>query len=114
MNFTTLSKEFPPVITAGKGSYAGYPLYSEGHEAGFIQNYALNTQFNLSNGDTRPVPTNDWWTHLLFNDTNTSLWIYPQVLQTINEGFRLFYPRTFNKTGTNIELGAFVMITGDD
>ena len=35
-------------------------------------------------------PTNDWWTHLLFNETDSALWIYPQMLQTINEGFRLF------------------------
>ena len=43
---------------------------------------------------------------LLFNETDSALWIYPQMLQTINEGFRLFFPRTFNESGTNIELGA--------
>ena len=114
LDYYTLTKELPESIAVGAGSYAAYPPYDEGNDPGRFQNYATNTKFNTVIGETRPIPTNDWWTHLLFNETDSALWIYPQMLQTINEGFRLFFPRTFNESGTNIELGAFVMITGEN
>lgn len=114
LDYYTLTKELPESIAVGAGSYAAYPPYDEGNDPGRFQDYAINTQFNTVSGEERPMPTNDWWTHLLFNETDSALWIYPQMLQTINEGFRLFFPRTFNKSGTNIELGAFIMITGKD
>ena len=114
LDFYTLTKELPESIAVGVGSYAAYPPYDEGNDPGRFQDYATNTKFNTVIGETRPIPTNDWWTHLLFNETDSALWIYPQMLQTINEGFRLFFPRTFNESGTNIELGAFVMITGEN
>ena len=113
--FTTLTKEAPPAIAVGElGSIAAYPPYDEGAEPGLFQNYALNTQFNLAPGDTRPVPTNDWWTHLLFNDSNAFLWAYPQMVRVEKNGYWVHYPNEFTESGNAIVEGAFIQVGGID
>ena len=63
LDYYTLTKELPESIAVGAGSYAAYPPYDEGNDPGRFQDYAINTQFNTVIGETRPIPTNDWWTH---------------------------------------------------
>lgn len=110
--FTTLTTALPPAIAAGAGSYAAYPPYDESSTPGMFQNYALNPSLNLAPDDIRPVPTNDWWSHLLENRFGSALWSYPHVTRTQPDGFRVHFPRTFNASGSQIQAGASVNVGG--
>ncbi len=115
VSFTTLTREAPPAIAVGEsGSIAAYPPYDEGTVPGLFQNYALNTQFNLAPDDTRAVPTNDWWTHLLFNDSNAFLWAYPQMVRVEKNGYWVHFPNEFTESGNTIVEGAFIQVSGVD
>jgi endoglucanase Acf2 len=111
--FTTLTTALPPAIAAGAGSYAAYPPYLESSTPGMFQNYALNPSLSLAPGDNRPVPTNDWWSHMLENRFGSSLWSYPHITRTQNDGFRVQFPRTFNPSGSQIQTGASINVSGN-
>lgn len=113
LDFTTLTEALPAAVAVGGGSYAAYPPYQEGGTPGFFQNYALNPPNHLAAGETRPVPTNDWWTDLLQNRFNSTLWSYPHTTRTAAEGFRVSYPRNFNASGSQIQQGAAIIVGGN-
>lgn len=113
LDFTTLTEALPAAVSVGAGSYAAYPPYQEGGTPGFFQNYALNPPNHLSPDEARAVPTNDWWTDLLQNRFNSTLWSYPHTTRTTAEGFRVAHPRNFNASGSQIQQGAAIIVGGN-
>jgi endoglucanase Acf2 len=77
-------------VPAGKGSYASSPPAGQGK----IDNSTLN----LLESDGRPIPTNHYWTNLLFKG-NSGLWSYPLRVLTDKNGLSIFFPTHFNTTG---------------
>lgn len=50
---------------------------------------------------TRPVPTNDWWTELIFSEFGGELWAYPMVIDPEPHGFEVRFPINFNSGGND-------------
>lgn len=95
------------VVPVGAGSYASYPPASEGVDA-FVNTQTIYT----SPGESRPIPTNDWWTDLLISQYSGALWAYPLMVDTESFGFNLHYPKEFNAGGNDMLLGPAVRVGG--
>lgn len=79
------------VVPVGAGSYASSIPTSEGsYDANFI-----SANVNVSDTNTRPIPTSDWWTDVLFNDFAGNLWAYPITIDPEDYGFECYFPTTF-------------------
>ncbi len=76
------------VVSVGSGSYASFPPASEGNAVTTFTNLSLN----VPAGNTKPIPTNDWWTQVLTTPIAGNLWAYPIVLKPQNYGAQLFFP----------------------
>ncbi|GAA3512542.1 hypothetical protein GCM10022393_27890 [Aquimarina addita] len=115
-------------INVGSGSYAEYP---PSHE--YIGNDPTQPTFQsiarfptLDIGPDmagKPVPTNDWWTSVLYaeNDDGTrnggNLWTYPLLSRANTEGFQIGH-RTAKDWGGDESVGIsvdyLVTLTGDN
>ena len=79
------------VVQVGAGSYASsVPETESSYDANFI-----SANVNVSDTNTRPIPTSDWWTDVLFNDFAGNLWAYPMTIDPEDYGFECFFPTTF-------------------
>ncbi|WP_115717163.1 glycosyl hydrolase [Gallaecimonas mangrovi] len=94
-------------IAAGKGSYASAPLSSEG-----VDDFVNNQTIYVAPGETRPIPTNDWWTDLVVSQYGGELWAYPLVLNPESDGMDVQFPIAFNSTGTDAERGPAITVGG--
>ena len=103
--FTTLAASAqdagaPVPVPVGKGSYASFP--PPGAAKGKpTEMEAKAATLNLLTKDNRPIPTNKWWTHLLFAKPNdkVGLWSYPMRVETNAKGLGLFFPTEWSKDG---------------
>jgi endoglucanase Acf2/fibronectin type 3 domain-containing protein len=103
-------------ISAGSGSYASsLPTSGVPGDDGFygpsISNmlgyYNNNTLYISPSLKTKAIPTNKWWTDLIFSVRNqggsswvqqpltSSLWVYPQIVAPTASGMWMFYPAGF-------------------
>ncbi|MFL9844477.1 glycosyl hydrolase [Flavobacterium rhizosphaerae] len=94
-------------VSVGSGSYASYPPASEDidwNEDGVGDlGYFLNTQpIYVQSGETRPIPTNDWWTSLLVEQYSGQLWSYPLMVDADDFGPSIYFPKNFNANGDNL------------
>ena len=79
-------------VPVGKGSYAdGPPL----KDAKFAAKY-LKQPFIHPSQAGRPVPTNDWWTHLVMNGPGGRLWANPALVKFDDYGVQVSYPTSWN------------------
>lgn len=96
-------------IAVGKGSYASAPLPSEG-----VDDFANNQTIYVSAGETRPIPTNDWWTDLVVSRYGGELWAYPLLLNPEEDGMDIQFPTGFNDSGTDAVRGPTMTVGGTD
>ena len=54
---------------------------------------------------SRPIPTNDWWTHLLVSGTGGMLWAYPAAVRFVDHGVDLFLPTGYNQNNDAVDPG---------
>ena len=77
-------------VAVGSGSYASAPPASEG-----VTTFA-NMAVNVPAGNTKPIPTNDWWTEVLTKPMAGKLWAYPVIIQPQLYGAQLSFPTTWS------------------
>ncbi|HEY9048157.1 MAG TPA: glycosyl hydrolase [Ohtaekwangia sp.] len=82
----TFSAYAQTVVPVGSGSYASAPLADEGQEVIDFTNLELN----VPAGNTKPIPTNDWWTQVLLTQFAGNLWAYPIVIDPEAYGCEFF------------------------
>src|SRR5262245_44452286 len=78
-------------ITVGSGSYASFPPTHE--MDGTFTNLAQNAEIDVAPGETRAIPTNDWWTNLIYDENDQiggQLWAMPLVVDPTTEGLNIF------------------------
>ncbi|AXT55622.1 T9SS C-terminal target domain-containing protein [Aquimarina sp. AD1] len=115
------------VISVGGGSYAEYPPSHEyiGNDPtqGTFQSVALNPTLDVgSNMTGKPIPTNDWWTSVLYNENadgsrnGGNLWTYPLLSRANADGYQIGH-RTAKDWGGDESVGIsvdyLVTLTGD-
>ncbi|WP_189663226.1 MULTISPECIES: glycosyl hydrolase [unclassified Polaribacter] len=107
-------------VTVGSGSYASYPpsekLEFEWDGVTYYNDFdfVYNDPIYVSDNETRPIPTNDWWTRILVEKYGGLLFAYPLVLEPTAEGVKIQYPIGFVADGSNLERGNGLMIKADD
>ncbi len=93
-------------VSVGTGSYAEYPPLHEdivgGEDIGLVTNFLNRELYIHSSKDGEPVPTNDWWTDLIFNQYSGNMWAYPLTIQATADGVDVFYPVEFSTSGTSM------------
>lgn len=115
LNFgATLMAQTP--IAVGKGSYAAYPPNKElqfeweGKITYEDSNFVYNNPIYVLPTETRPIPTNDWWTDVLVSRHGGLLYAYPLVMQPTAEGLKVQYPNSFVTDGSNIDRGQGLIV----
>jgi endoglucanase Acf2 len=102
-------------VAVGSGSYASSTPASEDIDwnndgVGDIFPF-INTQpIYVQTGETRPIPTNDWWTSLLVEQYSGQLWAYPLMVDAESFGPVIYFPTTFNANGDNLMPGTGLQI----
>ena len=94
-------------IKVGKGSYAEFPPVTTG-----FYEFATNSTLYHSQGETRALPTNDWWTDILVSQYGGNLWAYPMMTDPDESGFKLFYPNSWS--GSNVDRGKAISVMALD
>jgi endoglucanase Acf2 len=102
----SLAQEAVPV---GAGSYAAFPPEAEG-----VEEFVNTRPIYVAPGETRPIPTNDWWSDLLASQYGGQLWAYPLMLDPAEDGIEVFLPTEFSDDGSNHLPGPGVRVTGLD
>jgi endoglucanase Acf2 len=102
-------------VAVGSGSYASSTPASENVDwnndgVGDIFPF-INTQtIYVQSGETRPIPTNDWWTSLLVEQFSGQLWAYPLMVDADNFGPSIYFPTTFAANGDNLLPGTALQV----
>jgi len=61
----------------------------------------------------KPLPTNDWWTDLLWSQPFPGkLWAYPLTISANAEGLLIWYPRNWTDNGQELRLGEPLRVRG--
>ena len=110
------------VVPAGAGSYASYPpLYetvlTDGVDVPVFYNFATTTNIMVRDGETRPLPSNDWWTSWLYSESDLlggKIWAYPFAIDPANDGIQLYRPTRWNDSGTDMVTENLFRISGED
>jgi endoglucanase Acf2 len=105
-------------IPVGSGSYASSVPESENTDwnndgVGDLYSFIYDQTIYVSDGETRPIPTNDWWTSLLVEQYSGLLWAYPLMVDAENYGPRIYFPNSFVPDGSNIAYGGSIMVKAD-
>jgi hypothetical protein len=88
-------------VPLGAGSLADGPPLGEGK---FRTAYEEPLHLHPSLAG-RPVPTNDWWTHLAISGTGGMLWAYPAAVRFVDHGVDVFLPTAYNQNGDAVDPG---------
>jgi endoglucanase Acf2 len=100
-------------ITVGSGSYASFPPTHE--MDGTFTTLAQNAEIDVAPGETRAIPTNDWWTNLIYDENDQiggQLWAMPLVVDPTVDGLSIFNPYKWNADGTNLSVDYPVVLKG--
>ncbi|MFL9844476.1 glycosyl hydrolase [Flavobacterium rhizosphaerae] len=105
-------------VAVGSGSYASETPESEyvdwNDDGTFeLEYFIYDKPIYVSDDETRPIPTNDWWTSLIVEQYSGLLWSYPLMIDAENYGPKIFYPNSFVADGSNIAYGGGMMIKAD-
>ncbi|MGC8803433.1 MAG: glycosyl hydrolase [Bacteroidales bacterium] len=111
--FIAVQIQAQSVITVGAGSYASYPpTYENG---GFFTNFAQNADIRVAPGETRPIPTNDWWTNIIYDENDPlggRFWAMPLVVDPAIEGINIYNPWKWNSAGNDLLIDYPVVLKG--
>ncbi len=93
-------------VPVGSGSYAEYPPEHEdivdGQDVNMVTGF-LNRELYIHASKTgEPVPSNDWWTDLIFSQYSGNMWAYPLTVSTNNTGLNVYFPIAFSPSGTDM------------
>jgi endoglucanase Acf2 len=83
-------------VAVGKGSYASSPPPGVSKGADAMRN---RREWFVVDLNDRPIPTNQWWTHLLTKGTKSDLWVYPHNVETDPKGVRIQFPTEWKGDG---------------
>lgn len=75
-------------VPVGAGSYASFPPASAG---GVASGTATQSLYVVA-GNTRPVPSNKWWTDLVVHQYAGFLWAYPLTVSADAQGINIYNP----------------------
>lgn len=76
------------IVQAGQGSYTtNFP----GTDAAGRNGYPSGTPYVVGPAASKPVPTNEWWSHKVKNAHSSNLFNYPFTLKTVNQGLVATY-----------------------
>lgn len=85
---TTLGQANAQTVQVGSGSYS---TVFPGVDGAGRNGYPSGTPFTTGLAATKPVPTNDWWSHKVKNAHSSNLFNYPFTLKTTNQGLVVTY-----------------------
>mgnify|MGYP002518100847 CR=1 FL=1 len=115
---TALVREKSPcIIAVGGGSYASFPPLSESRSTlnnnQGSQAYQMEhrTIYVVDSLQTRPLPSNDWWTYALVNPWTGKLWAYPALVWADATGISIAKPSYWEPTGCEMKWNAPLTIT---
>jgi hypothetical protein len=101
------------VVPVGSGSYASFPPAAQNTADTNLYPFVFSRHIYVSPDNKRPIPTNDWWTDLLFSGKGAgSLWVSPMVVHPENAGVRMYFPNSFASDGGNLNQGGAMHISG--
>lgn len=96
-------------VQTGRGSYAAFPpTYKSrtadrgGSWATMMETSHIYADETDSNGNRRPIPTNDWWTDLLWSRYSGGIWSLPALVRTSADGVTVCYPSQWSDNGTEV------------
>lgn len=109
-------------VQLGKGSYAEYvPLYEaanpyiEGPDGwGDKSQHMLSRPIYVVDTNTRAIPTNDWWTNLIFDQYAGNMFAHPLMVKAQNNGIYIEYPTQWNFDGTSVESNSAITLIGEN
>lgn len=96
-------------IAVGGGSYASFPPLSESRSTlnnnQGSQAYQMEhrTIYVVDSLQTRPLPSNDWWTYALVNPWTGKLWAYPALVWADATGISIAKPSYWEPTGCEMK-----------
>ncbi len=93
-------------VPVGKGSYASDPPTADGNPKGFD-----SRTLNVVGQPDRPIPTNQWWTRVLFDKFARALWCPPFRFDTSEKGLAIILPTKFTNNGGEL-VAEFPMTVG--
>lgn len=96
-------------VSIGKGSYASSPPPEAGAE---VDDFQRLSRLDVLPDETRPIPTNDWWSYVLVNPFAGDLWSHPLVTAPDAQGVRFWYPIAAAANGDGMQRGDPVRISG--
>ncbi|GHC03505.1 hypothetical protein GCM10007047_20130 [Cerasicoccus arenae] len=93
-------------VPVGAGSYAEYtPAHEDivgGEDIGMVSSFLNRELYIHPSKAGEPVPTNDWWTDLIFNQYSGNMWAYPLSVQANAAGVNVYFPVEFSASGTDM------------
>jgi endoglucanase Acf2 len=101
------------VVPAGKGSYASAPPpWTDGLDNAHTQKEADRT-FHVMAGNVRPIPTNNWHTHLfLEGGANCDLWADPVLVRLQGNSTELVGLLGWNRDGGGMDRAQAIKLGG--
>ena len=99
----------PKAVAVGKGSYAESPPNPDKNVAKML---ARPIYIDPSQ-EGKPIPTNDWWTDLLFSHPSGMLWAYPLVVKMTDAGPEIHYPTGWKGDGHDLDPGPPFTVTAE-
>lgn len=97
--FATTAACAQDVVSVGAGSYASFPPADEGPKPAEM---ATTKTIYVVSANNVPIPTNDWWTDLLFSKYCGTRWAHPVVVSSDEQGVNIFHPTKWNDDGTHM------------
>lgn len=96
-------------VSVGKGSYASFPPPQAGAT---VDSFQRVSRLDVLPGETRPIPTNDWWTNVLTSPFGGDLWSHPLVSSADALGARVWFPLEPAANGDGMQRGNPIRIGG--
>ena len=94
-------------VAVGGGSYASYTPLAESrsdlHGGCLAYQTEHRTIYALDSLQTRPLPSNDWWTYALVNPWTGKLWAYPALVWADATGVSVAKPTYWEPTGCEMK-----------
>ncbi len=92
------------IVPFGAGSYASAPpkhedLNGEGVDVNTVSAFLNKGLFIDASKAGEAVPTNDWWTDLIFSRYSGNMWAYPLTVSTNAQGLDVYLPIEFAPDG---------------
>ena len=104
-------------VAVGKASYAATPppgLMMDKKRNVDVVDEVEKRPLYLVKDDGRPVPSNEWFQNLVFQQYGAGLWAMPHKVDATKEGLEIFLPTSFSGDGVRTIAEWPLVITGKD